>query len=461
MPLSFGGMRAMKAMYFLIFALGGSVVPFISLYFQQHGLRKDEIGYVQGVAAVAVVLSPILLTFLADSRLDGRKILAGAMLVAAGALGGLYLVSGFVATLVVWQMHMLAYVPLSTLQDGVTFSVMKRREEKRLPLVPYHRVRVWGSVGFMIPSVILFFVVKKTITPILAVGAGFGVLGAITAMILPNGERRGKGQGTRDKSRSPWPSPRSTEEREEEGVPGRGEKRSTGERGEEAEKEIGATKVESRVPTGEAARRMFRGPLLIFCLASFLLNAAQAPYYTYYAIYLKEKVRIGQEWVGLISNVGVVVEIFFMLGFAKLLGRWGLKKLMIVGAGCVAARMGLLALWPTPAVAVGTQLFHGMIVLALLVAPPVYLNQHAEDRYRHSMQGLYGMGVMGMGRIAGNLIAGPISRWSLPGVYGSVAVLSVVAIGLLGVAFYEEGHQKKEVVGDVEGEVGVIEGDLV
>jgi PPP family 3-phenylpropionic acid transporter len=401
-------MRAMKAMYFLIFALGGSVVPFISLYFQQHGLRKDEIGYVQGVAALAVVLSPILLTFLADRRLDGRKILAGAMLVAAGALGALYLVSGFAATLIVWQMHMLAYVPLSTLQDGVTFSVMKRREESGLPLVPYHRVRVWGSVGFMIPSVILFFVVKKTITPILAVGAGFGVLGAITAMMLPNGERRDEGQGTRDK--------RSTEEREKE-----------------------------RLPTGEAARRMLRGPLLIFCLASFLLNAAQAPYYTYYAIYLKEKVGIGQEWVGLISSVGVLVEIFFMLGFAKLLGRWGLKKLMILGAGCVAARMGLLALWPTPAVAVGTQLFHGMIVLALLVAPPVYLNQHAEDRYRHSMQGLYGMGVMGMGRIAGNLIAGPISRWSLPGVYGSAAVLSAVAIVLLGVAFYEEEHRGKAV----------------
>ena len=76
-------MRSLKAMYFLIFALGGSVVPFISLYFQQHGLRKDEIGYVQGVAAIAVVLSPILLTFLADSRLDARKILASALLIAA------------------------------------------------------------------------------------------------------------------------------------------------------------------------------------------------------------------------------------------------------------------------------------------------------------------------------------------------------------------------------------------
>jgi MFS transporter, PPP family, 3-phenylpropionic acid transporter len=387
-------MRAVKAIYFFIFALGGSVVPFVSLYFQQHGLKKDQIGYVQGVAAIAVVLSPILLTFLADARLDARRILAGAMLVASAALGALYVGRGFVATLLIWAVHMLAYVPLSTLQDGITFGVMKRREESGLTVTPYHRVRVWGSIGFMLPSVILFFVVKKTITPILFVGAAFGIFGAMTALMLP-------------------------------------------------ESDSGEKKQESRLPTGQAARRMFKGPLLIFCIASFLLNAAQAPYYTYYAIYLKERVGIGQEWVGLISNIGVVVEIFFMLAFAKLLRRWGLKKLMMVGAGCVAVRMALLGLWPTPAVAVGTQLFHGVIVLALLIAPPVFLNQHAEDRFRHSMQGLYAMSVMGMGRIVGNLIAGPISRWSLQGVYGSAAVLSVVAMGLLGVAFYEEEHQKK------------------
>src|SRR5258706_11956172 len=117
-------MRASKAIYFLIFALGGSVVPFISLYFQQHGLKKDEIGYIYSVAAIAVVLSPILLTYLADSRIDARKILAAAMLFAAAALGALYLSRGFVATLLIYTLHYLAYIPLSTLTDGITFGVM-------------------------------------------------------------------------------------------------------------------------------------------------------------------------------------------------------------------------------------------------------------------------------------------------------------------------------------------------
>ena len=148
-------MRVSKAIYFLIFALGGSIVPFISLFFQQHGLKKDEIGYIYSVAAIAVVLSPILLTYLADSRIDARKILAGAMTIAAAALAVLYMTNGFLATLLIYTIHYLAYIPLSTLTDGITFGVMKRREEQGLPVTPYHRVRVWGSLGFMLPSVIL------------------------------------------------------------------------------------------------------------------------------------------------------------------------------------------------------------------------------------------------------------------------------------------------------------------
>jgi PPP family 3-phenylpropionic acid transporter len=79
----------------------------------------------------------------------------------------------------------------------------------------------------------------------------------------------------------------------------------------------------------------------------------------------------------------------------------------------------------------------------LLVAPPVILNQHADDRFRHSMQGLYAMVVFGLGRLLGNFAAGPIARWDLRAVYAGSAMLSVVAIGLLVVAFrYEKDLHK-------------------
>ena len=283
--------------------------------------------------------------------------------------------------------------------DGITFSVMQRRQELGLVAEPYHRVRVWGSVGFILPSIILYFALQRfSTTSILIVGTVFGIAAAFIATTLPDPKSHAMPSGP------------------------------------------------SRLPTVAAAQRMFRGPLLVFCIASFLLNAASAAHYTYYPLYLNQTVHIKKEWVALISNIGVVVEIFFMLGFAWLLSRWGLKRLMIVGAICLMVRTILLAALPTHSIAIGTQLFHGLIVLMLLVAPPVFLNQHAEDEYRHSMQGLYAMLVMGLGRVVGNLIAGPIAKVSFQRVYAGAAILSAIAVGLLWLAFYEEEHRGFSVV---------------
>jgi PPP family 3-phenylpropionic acid transporter len=282
--------------------------------------------------------------------------------------------------------------------DGITFSVMKRKEELGITPEPYHMVRVWGSLGFMMPSIILYYPLRTSMTPIIIVGAAFAITAAITGLLLPNPQLHNV------------PAP------------------DTG---------------TSRLPTTAAAKRMFTGPLLVFCISSLLLNAASAPSYTYYPLYLTELVKIRQQWVPLINNIGVLVEIFFMLGFAWFISRFGLKRMMIAGACCVAVRMMLLALWPNAFIAIGTQLFHGIIVLMLLVAPPVILNQHADDRFRHSMQGLYAMVVFGLGRLLGNFAAGPIAKWDLRWVYAGSAMLSVVAIALLVVAFrYEKDLHK-------------------
>ena len=56
---------------------------------------------------------------------------------------------------------------------------------------------------------------------------------------------------------------------------------------------------------------------------------------------------------------------------------------------------------PFAAVAIGVQLIHGLTVLVIHVAPPIFLNQRAGDRYRNSMQGLYTMAFAGAGRVIG------------------------------------------------------------
>jgi hypothetical protein len=76
-------------------------------------------------------------------------------------------------------------------------------------------------------------------------------------------------------------------------------------------------------------------------------------------------------------------------------------------------RFALLGFVPTPLIAAGTQVFHGITVIAMYVIPPIYLNTLAKDHFRSSVQGLYLMAVFGPARIIGPIFAGWLGDLSL------------------------------------------------
>jgi PPP family 3-phenylpropionic acid transporter len=198
-----------------------------------------------------------------------------------------------------------------------------------------------------------------------------------------------------------------------------------------------AERKRSRLPTVAAARALLEPHVLVFCIAMALVHFAAMGYYQFYPLYLTDAIGIEKRWVGLIANLGVVVEIFFMLSFGWLTARLTLRGLMIVGVACLAVRLLLLALVPTHAVAIGTQVFHGMTVLVLHVAPPIYLNTRAADAYRSSIQGLYAMTVAGGARILGSVVTGRVAEHSLTAMFAGCAGLCVIAAGLFYFAFHE------------------------
>ena len=387
-------MRALRVQYFLAFAVMGSLLPYVSAYFRQEGLSQPQIGYVLALSSVAIILSPVLVTLLADTRLDARWIMAGIFAFSAITLLLVPLAHGFVPILLIWAAHNIAFVAVQPLEDGINFAIQEQRRRRGEPLTPYHHIRVWGTIGFILPSLVLFAFLWAGYSLKLSLwsGAGFAALGLLNTLFLPDPLIRAR------------PDPAS------------------------------ALPDSARLPTFGAARAMLRRPVFIFCVATFLLHGAVTAYYGFYPIYLTERLGLGRQWLGLANNLGVVVEIFFMLSFGWWLRMLGLKRLMVLGAMCIALRMALLAV-PSVALAIGSQILHGPMVLVLQVAPPVFLNRDADDRYRHSIQGLYTMLIVGVSRIVGNLLAGPLAKWSLTGLYGCAAAVCLVAAGLVVLAF--------------------------
>ncbi|MEM1099745.1 MAG: MFS transporter, partial [Planctomycetota bacterium] len=357
-----------------------------------------QIGWVLSLTGVAVVVTPVVTAALADTRVQGRTLL-GLMFAGSGlSLAWLAGAEGYWPILIAHGQFAVAFAPVTSLQDGLYFQRSAELERHGATAQDYHIIRVFGTFGFIVPSLVLYFVLRNEAVDTAAavwcsvVCCGVGVL---NAFFLPK-TRREEPQATPDGA---------------------------------------ATPKTSKLPTTAALRALAEPHVLVFCIAMLLIHLAITAYYGFYPVYLTQTIGLDARWIGLISNLGVVVEIGFMLGFGWFLRHWGIRKLMIVGAACMAVRFALLGLLPGVGVAIGTQVFHGIMVLVVHVAPPIYLNRRADEAYRNSIQGLYAMIVFGTGRVAGNLIGGWIADVSLTAVFVYAMGLTLIATALFVFAF--------------------------
>lgn len=373
-------MRDVRVQYFLSYGVLGTTLPYASVFFRHQGFTQTQVGYAWAVWSGVFILSPVLVTLAADLRADPRRLMALGLTVSGLTLAALAFVSGVGATLAIWTLHCLATLPMMPLQDGICFSLQRRQEERGETARPFHRVRVWGTYGFMVPSVVLFGLLYAgvPVNTAMVTGAVFAFVSALQALRLDD--------------------PRAH-------TPG------------------GDAPDHSGLPTLGAARVLLRPNMLVFCAAIFLAQMASTIYAAFYPVYLTEQAKVPEAWVGLVSNLGVAVEIFFILACGWFTARLGVKWVLVVGTALVAVRMALLMGSAHPAVAIGTQLFHGIQVVALGVMPQTFVNAYATDRYRHSMQGVWVM-LLGCGRAAGSLTGGPVAEWG----GGQSAVFAYAAI---------------------------------
>jgi len=392
-------LRSIKYQYFLGYAVFGSVGPYAPVYLQWRGLSDGQIGWVMSLGGISALLMPALMSLLADLKLENRVLLRSSFIGSIVSLGLLLSASQFWWLLPTFLFWRLAIAPMMPLTDGLLFGVRGLREAAGQPTPPYHRIRVFGTLGYIAPSLVLYFVMSgsdndpSVIRYALGCGIGAAVLAGLCTLLVPR---------TRSAVGEPTPSP-------------------------EVPDPHPPTKPGKPLPTVLAFKAMLKPDLLLFCIAMWLIQIVNTTFYVFYPLYLSRTIGVGEQWLGVISSAGVVPEIGYVLAFGWLLRKLGVRWLLIVGMAAIVVRMGLLWLTPTLGVAVGTQLLHGLIVLVIFILPPVYLNHRAEPAFRNSIQGLYAMLVFGSGGIVGSILSGQISQAYDGDVLKPFAVTAVIA----------------------------------
>jgi PPP family 3-phenylpropionic acid transporter len=384
-PSGAEALRRLRWHYLAVYAIFGCVSPYLPVYLGDiKGLSPEQIGLIFAIGQSGVLVLPALMTLMADRYRIVAPIMIALFMVNLTAMAGLSLATGLTACLAAVVLNQFANQPQLALTDGLFFSLQARAGPAA---VPFSSVRVWGTIGFIGPSLALFSVYSwggLTLVPYAAML--MAVAGLVNARHLPR--------------RLPDTGPRAT-----------------------------------RLPTAEAARLLLQPRTALFCAGLGCVIAANAGYYAFYPVYLTREVGVDPRWIGLIANVGVVIEIAYMLGFERLQARFGLAGVTLAGIGAVLIRNVCLAFFPTIAAAVGLQAVHGLAIVGVHLAPLMILNRLVTgESYRNSVQGLYAMLVVGVFGITGNFTAGQLAGRGLPLLYQVNLATTAVGFALVLVA---------------------------
>jgi PPP family 3-phenylpropionic acid transporter len=256
--------------FFAYYGYVGVFSPYASLYFADKGMTAAQIGVLMSLMQVMRIFGPNLWGWVADH--SGRRVavLRLTAMAALIAFCGIFFGNTFVQFFIV----MVAINAFTSAQGPLSEALML--SEMQGDLTNYGKVRLWGSVGF---------IMAVTVAGQMLDWWGIGLLPWITlvllALVLIACLRMDE-------------SPHPPEHHE--------------------------------VPS--VASLLKRREVIAFFASSFLMIAAHASLYVYYSLYLAQ-IGYSNTVIGLMWSLGVVAEIVFFFYQAPIFRRFGIQRLMV------------------------------------------------------------------------------------------------------------------------------------
>ena len=352
--------------YFLNFATVGAFFPWYPPLLAERGFGPALIGTALATGSIARMVFTPFWGYLADRWHARREIMASCTLLAAVCLAGTALAQSVTATLAWIFLYGFFVVPIFPLAEAATFALLGERRER------YGRVRLWGSLGFIVTSQGLGLLVRPLglgVVPWIA--AGFMAAAGAVALALPG----------RETSRA-------------EAAPREGLDPAAAEAA--ADHSLGALR----------AALPWRTLLVVF-VAAALGQAAHGPYYDFFTLQMDAR-GVAPWTIGSLWTLGVAAEIALMAAGHRVLSRLGLAAALRWSLALGAARWALFALAPPLPLVVAGQLLHAAS-FGLLHLATVSLTDRLTPPGRKGLgQTLVSMWAYGLGGGAGLLLAGQL-----------------------------------------------------
>jgi MFS transporter, PPP family, 3-phenylpropionic acid transporter len=355
------------AVYFFYFAAGGSLVPYLNLYYQTIGMSKQQIGVLIASATLAAVVAAPVWSVLADAFRLHRYLLPLAMF---GTLGPVALLAQSTEFTVLWLLVVLYALfngPIVALADNAVLSLLG---EDR---AAYGRLRLWGAVGFGVAAWGGGVLVERMgMSTAFGLFIGFMLLCGLAAIRLP------------------------------------------------------APQISDAEPFLRNLKRLSTNPAWLgFLTAVFLVGISTSFIHNYYVLYITD-LGGSESLYGLsVAAAGLSeLPVFFFAG--RLVKRFTAPGLLVIGFVAFALRTLLISMIPSPDWAVVPQLLHGLSFSALWTAGVVYVAQMTPPGLGATAQSAFGVTLFGIAGAVGGVFGAHLYETAGPVVMYRVAALTAV-----------------------------------
>ena len=338
----------LSGFYFFYFAFVGAMSPFWGLYLKSLDFNAFQIGVLMSLLQVMRIFAPNIWGWVSDHTGKRVAIVQIAAALSLAAYLGVFFGTGFLWLFLVMAGMSFFWSASLPLVEATTLSHLGDRTDK------YGRIRLWGSIGFILAVVGLGYALDHTSIRFLL----WAILGLMTGLAL-------------------------------------------------FARHIPEARVMPHHTDHQPVWHIIRRPeVLAFITASFFSAAAHGPYYTFYSIYLVEhgysKTSVGWLWA-----VGVISEILIFLWMPRLLGRFSLRGILLASFALGVLRFLIIG-WGIAwtALVVLAQVLHAATFGSYQAAAIEVVHRLFKGKHQAKGQALYNSISFGAGGTLGGLYAG-------------------------------------------------------
>jgi PPP family 3-phenylpropionic acid transporter len=278
--------------FFAYYGYVGVFSPYASLYFADRGLSATQIGILMSLMQVMRIFGPNVWGWVADQSRRRVLVLRLTSVAAALTFCGMFVGQTFVfffALMVTVNLFTSAQGPIS---EALMLSSM------RGDLTHYGRVRLWGSVGF---------IVLVTVSGYALDWQGIELMPWIALLMLVM---------VTSVTFSLHEEP----------------------------------PTQHAQPSNSVRELLSRKSVVSFFASTFLMIAAHSSLYVYYSLYLSD-MGYSKTVIGLMWSLGVIAEILFFFYQAPLFRRFGVRKLMLFSLAIAVVRFLMIG-WGAQSLAI-------------------------------------------------------------------------------------------------------------